>query len=123
MRTVILSWSGGIKQYIVFTYKFITPVHVTKYPVPEGFPHGILLLCSNRCLLFIENPFFFAILDHCVIHTAILQIQGVFQNLIRISPAGSICHVYKCVSKVRIFPFHIPLPGHIGILDLYHITI
>ena len=77
MRAVILSWSGGVKQYIVFSHQHLAPLSVTKYPVSESFPHGILFLCSDRGFFFVQHTLLFPILHYNVIHTAVLQIQRI----------------------------------------------
>jgi len=121
MRTVIFSWSGGIEKLIIFCHKCLPSFRITEYPVLKCLPYCFLLLACNHGFLFIEDSLFLSILLNGVIYSRIFEVQGIFQYLIGIYPACTVCHVDKRIAIVRIFALYIPLSGYTRKLHIYRI--
>jgi len=54
-------------------------------------------------------------------HKKYIEVQGIFQYLIGIYPACTVCHVDKRIAIVRIFALYIPLSGYTRKLHTYRI--
>ena len=114
MAAVILTRSGGIKQFIVFCDQSFTPVRFFPYPVLKSILYRLLFLLCERCLLFIQDTLLLSIrILYRIIDTNIFQIQCFFQNAVRIGSVRSIscicCHI---IVARRTFPIDTPFCRH-----------
>ena len=88
--TVILAGPGAVKKLIVLFHQQSAPLRVFPDPSSKSVLDGLLFLLGESGFVLVQHTFFFPILLDGIINAAITQIQGVFQNLVSIGPAGTV---------------------------------
>ena len=117
---VILTGTDGIKGPVINTAEKLTPLRILKDPFLEGFLYRFLFLRGEHGLLLIQDTLLLSIYLHQIINPDILQIQGIFNDLIGIHPSGPVSRGCKdIVIAVIVLSLHIPQSVHLGILDVY----
>ena len=120
MTAIILTGSGGVKEFVVLCDQSFTAARVFPYPILKRILDCLLFLLCQSGFLFIQDTLLLTVrIFDGVIDTNIFQVQRFFQNTIGIGTVSTIGHIRShIVVAWGTFTIDTPFCGHFRELDL-----